>query len=309
VFEGARLLCNRAQPLDWNDLRYFLALSRAGTLAGAARELGVEHSTVGRRLAALEAALGVRLFTRGPAGMTPTAAGEEILGSAVRIAELVDGIQRSVSGGDARVEGTVRLTIPEAHSTYVVQHLAALRERHPGLLLDILSGNREFDLRRGEADLALRLRDSSDPELVVRKLGTAGWSLYASPAYLQRKGPLHSLDALAGHDVIGFDGSLSNVEGAIWLRERGRNANVVLRGNNLTAVYSAARVGLGLAPLPCFDADADPALERLTADLIGSRDILLVVHPDLARVARVRATMDFLIELFARDAERWIGRG
>jgi len=309
VFEGARLLCNRAQPLDWNDLRYFLALSRAGTLAGAARELGVEHSTVGRRLAALEAALGVRLFTRGPAGMTPTSAGEEILGSAVRIAELVDGIQRSVSGGDARVEGTVRLTIPEAHSTYVVQHLAALRERHPGLLLDILSGNREFDLRRGEADLALRLRDSSDPELVVRKLGTAGWSLYASPAYLQRKGPLHSLDALAGHDVIGFDGSLSNVEGAIWLRERGRNANVVLRGNNLTAVYSAARVGLGLAPLPCFDADADPALERLTADLIGSRDILLVVHPDLARVARVRATMDFLIELFARDAERWIGRG
>jgi DNA-binding transcriptional LysR family regulator len=294
--------------LDWNDLRYFLALSRAGTLAGAARELGVEHSTVGRRLAALESDLGVRLFTRGPSGLTPTAAGEEILDSALRIAALVDGIERRVSGADARVEGTVRLTIPEAHNVYVVQELGALRERHPALLLDIVSDNREVDLRRGEADLALRLRDSSDPELVVRKIGCAGWSLYASPAYLQRKGRLPSLDDLSGHDVIGFDGSLANVEGAVWLRERARHANVVLRGNSLTAVHRAASVGLGLAPLPCFDADDDAALERLTPELIGSREILLVVHPDLARVARVRATMDFLIELFARDATRWTGR-
>jgi DNA-binding transcriptional LysR family regulator len=300
--------CAILHSLDWNDLRYFLALARVGTLAGAARELGVEHTTVGRRIAALESDLGVRLFVRGPAGMTLTAAGNEILGSAQSMAELVKTIERRVNGVDDRVEGTVRMTIPEALNAYLVPELPALRRRHPALLIDLLSDNREVDLRRGEADLAVRIRDTTDPELLVRKLGSAGWSLYAAPSYVQRKGVPLSLDDLTGHDVIGFDGSLSGVEGAIWLRERASTTNIVLRGNSLTAVYGAAAVGLGIAPLPCFSADRDPALQRLTPALIGSREILLVVHPDLARVARVRATMDFLIELFARDAKGFGGR-
>lgn len=292
--------------MDWNDLRHFLAIARAGTLAGAARELGVEHTTVGRRLAALESALGVRLFTRGPTGLALTESGADILRSVEAIAEHVAGIERRVAGVDARVAGTVRLTIPESGNSYFLQQLPALRERHPELMIEILSDNRELDLRRGEADLAVRFRNTSDPDLILRKVGTAGWSLYASTEYLAKKGPLEEPEALAGHDVIGFDASLSESEGAVFLRRHADGANVVLRGNSIAAVANAAAVGLGVAPLPCFAA-LHASLVRLTPRVIASRQIVIAVHPDLAKIARVRATMDFLIELFERDTQFWSG--
>lgn len=293
--------------LDWNDFKYFLALVRAGTLAGAARQLGVEHTTVGRRVSALESALRVRLFVRGPDGFKLSEAGRAILPSVERVAEELDSIERRVAAGDERVEGTVRLTIPESANTYFVQHLQALRERHPTLVIEVLSDNRALDIRRGEADVGVRIRDSADPELVARKVGSAGWSLYASPEYVARKGVLASPEDLRGHDVIGFDASLDGVEGARWLRANAKDANVVLRGNSIAAVVSAVGVGFGLAPLPCFAAQQVPGLVRVTPGLIGSRDILLVAHPDLVRAARVRVVMDFLIELFARDAALWRG--
>lgn len=293
--------------MDWNDLRYFLAIARAGTLAGAARELGVEHTTVGRRLAALESALEVRLFTRGPSGLLLTAAGSEILQDVEGLAEQVENIKRRVAGGDTRVAGTVRLTIPESGNTYFVQNLALLRERHPELLIEILSDNRELDIRRGEADVAVRFRDTTDTELIQRKAGRAGWSLYGSAAYIARKGQLTSTEDLSGHDVIGFDASLSEITGALWIRTHARDANVVLRGNSISAVINAASVGFGVAPLPCFVAGQEPGLVRLTPKLIGGRDIVIAVHPNLARIARVRATVDFLLELFARDQKLWSG--
>jgi DNA-binding transcriptional LysR family regulator len=293
--------------MDWNDLRYFLAVARAGTLAGAARELGVEHTTVGRRISALESALGVRLFSRGPEGLSLTAAGKDVVPRAEGIAAHVDAIERLVTGTDQRAEGRVRLTIPDALNAYMMQALAQLRELHPALIVEVLCDNRDLDLRRGEADLAIRLRDTRDPELIGRRIGGGAWGLYASRSYLARKGGLTSAEALQGHDVIGFDASLAGVPGAVWLGAHAQGANVVLRGNSVAAVFDAALVGLGVAALPCFMADRAPELRRLTPGTIGSRDIMLVVHPDLARVARVRATMDFLIDLFARDAELWSG--
>jgi DNA-binding transcriptional LysR family regulator len=294
--------------LDWNDLRHFLAIARAGTLVGAARELGVEHTTVGRRLTALETALGTRLFTRGPSGFTLTDAGQQILGSVEAISEQVDSIRRRVSGGENRIAGTVRLTIPESGNVYFIQQLAGLRERHPELTVEIVSDNRALDLRRGEADLAVRFRDFNDPELIVKKLGHAGWSLYASEAYLEKRGPLKSIKDFRGHDVIGFDSSLSGIEGARWLQDNaGRDANIVLRGNSIAAVTTAAVHGLGIAPIPCFVAGLEPSLRRVAPELIGNREILVVVHPDLSKVARVRATIDYLVEIFLRDGALWSG--
>lgn len=293
---------------DWNDLRYLLAIARAGTLTGAARDLGVEHTTVGRRLAALEANLGARLFLRGPHGFTPTPAALEILPLGEEIAERVEAIERRVSGTDARVDGTVRLTTSEALSGYFVKQFAALRERHPDLMVEILSGNRAYDLTRGEADLAVRVRDVTEPDLIVRKLGRAGWSLYASPSYVERKGTPAAPEDLRGHDIISFDESLVAVPGALWLQEHGEGGNIVMRGNSIVAVLNAAIFGMGLTVLPCFMGDTEPALQRLTPRLLGTRDVSLVVHPDLARVARVRAVMDFIIETFERDAAAWSGR-
>lgn len=293
--------------MDWNDLRYFLAITRAGSLVRAGKELGVEHTTVARRLSALETALGCKLFARGPDGLTLTEAGKEVLPSAEAMATHASDILRKATGGDAKVEGLVRLTIPESVNGYIVQQLTRLRGLHPGLSFEVLTDNRALDLRRGEADLAVRFRDVEDPDLLVRKIGRAGWSIYATADYVERKGPLGAADDLAGHDVIGFAPSLSTVVGQRWIDAHGRGATVVMRANDFNAAVAGAVAGAGLGLLPCFMADVAPGLQRVTPTTIGTRDISLVVHPDLARVGRVRATMDFLIQAFLRDEALWSG--
>lgn len=293
--------------LDWNDFRYFLAIFRAGTFAGAARELGVEHTTVGRRLNALETALGARLFIRSPEGMVPTGAGRDMLPLAEEMATRAQAIERRISGNDERMEGIVRVSVSEALSGYLVRQSAGLRDRHPGLMVEMLIGNHASDLLRGEADLAVRARPVTEPDLVAKKLVCAGWSLYASPGYLSRRGPLGEGGCLDGHDVIAFDDSLAGTPGGLWLSDHARGANVAMRGNSLIAVLNAAICGMGIAVIPCFLGAIEPQLQRLTPQVVGARDIFLVVHPDLARVARVRAVMDFIAALFERDRTLWTG--
>jgi DNA-binding transcriptional LysR family regulator len=292
---------------NWDDFRHFLAVARAGTLAGAARDLKVEHTTVGRRLAALERALGTRLFTRSPDGFALTRAGQDILPLADEMLEKVDGILRRVSGEDERVTGTVRVTTSESLSGYLVRHFAEFRLRHPELMVEVLSGNRAFDLMRGEADLAVRVRLDSEPDLIARKIAVAAWALYASPTYLERKGAPKGPGDLAGADVIGFDASLASVPGAVWIAEHGKAARFVMRANSIVAAMNATLVGMGIGALPCFAADGEPGLKKLGPGTIGERDVFVVVHPDLARVARVRVVMDFVVEVFRRDAGLWDG--
>jgi DNA-binding transcriptional LysR family regulator len=307
MIDAAHLPCESARVSDWNDFRYFLAIARSGSLAGAGRELGVKHTTVGRRLAALEAELGTRLFLRGPEGLVATEAGRGILPLAEEIAARFDAIELRVAGGDDRIEGTVRLSISEAFTGYFVKHFGALRERHPNLVVEISSGNRSVDLMRGEADLAVRAREVTEPDLVARKVAVAGWSLYAAPDYVARKGAPATPEDLRGHDVIGFDESLANTPGGLWLGAHAQGANVVMRGNSIVAAINATVCGMGISTVPCFFADGEPRLRRLTPRVLGGRDIFLVVHPDVARVARVRAVMDFVVELLARDAALWSG--
>jgi DNA-binding transcriptional LysR family regulator len=292
---------------DWNDFRYFLAIARAGTFAGAARELGVEHTTVARRLTALETALGARLFTRGPDGLSVTAAGRDVLPLAEEIAERAQAIERRVFHEDSRVEGTVRVSVSEALSGYLVKQSAALRARHPGLSVEMQVGNHSSDLLRGEADLAIRARPVTEPDLVARKLVSAGWSLYASVEYVARRGTPPSPETLCGHDVIAFDDSMAGTPGGLWFGAHAKGCNVALRGNSVIAVLNAAICGMGVAVIPCFLGEPEPRLRRLTPRILGARDIQLVVHPDLGRVARVRAVMDFIVELFERDAALWTG--
>ena len=288
--------------LDWNDLRYFLAVCRAGTLAGAARELRVRHSTVGRRIDALEQALAVSLFTRTPNGFVVTDAGAEILPLAEEAARAFTAVERRVAGGDQRIEGVVRLTSSEAFSGFLVRRLATLHERYPGLMVEVLTSNRSFDLMRGEADLALRFAATTQPELICKRIGMAGWSIYAADSYLVRRGTPSSLDDLSGYDVIGFDETMAGVPGALWLDGHAGRAEVVLRGNSIVAVLNATIVGMGIAALPCFLAEAEPNLRRLTDEVVGAREIWLVFHPDVARIARIRTVIDFVTEIVGREA-------
>ena len=307
MIEAAHRPCESARVPDWNDFRYFLAVAGAGTFAGAARELGVEHTTVARRLTALETALGTRLFIRGPDGLSLTAAGRDVVPLAEEIAARVQSIERRVSGEDSRVEGTVRVSVSEALSGYLVRQSAPLRDRHPGLRVEMLVGNHASDLLRGEADLAIRALPLTEPDLVARKLVSAGWSMYASVDYVARRGTPPDPETLGGHDVIAFDDSMGQTPGGLWLAAHAKVCNVAMRGNSVVAVLNAAICSMGVAVIPCFLGEPEPQLRRLTPRVLGARDIHLVVHPDLARVARVRAVMDFIVELFERDAALWTG--
>lgn len=289
--------------LDWDDLRYFLRATQARTLAGAARAMRVEHTTVGRRLSALERSLGAPLVLRGPDGLQLTPLGERAL-------PLVEEVERAVAKVRALVasqKSRVRLAAPSGFTRLFTEGLARLRVKHPELSLEIISGSRPVDLKKGEADIALRSGRVADDDLVARKLGVSGWSLYASDAYLARKpGPIDP-DDLRDHDVIGYDLSLSGVPAAKWIEERATKARIVLRSREMTDMLAAVVSGAGLAVIPCSLGDAEPTLRRLTPKVVATRDIFLV-YPREARLSdEVRAVIQFVVDVMREHADRLSG--
>jgi len=286
--------------MDWDDLRYFLAVYRAGSTSGAARALAVQHTTVGRRLSALEETLGTSLFTRTPSGLVPTAAADDILPLAEEAERSLRAIEHG-AGGDQKLEGLVRMTTSEAFTGYFVRRLTKLRAEHPGLSVEILSGNRVFDLARGEADLAVRIAPTTQQDLICRCIGHATWGLYASDGYVDRHGELAAPDDLRGHEIVGFDESLSQVPGAVWLAQHAAGTTTPMRGNSIMAVLNAAIVGIGIAAIPCFLGGAEPTLRRLSPAVVGQREIWLVFHPDVRRVARIRRVIDFVANEIEAD--------
>ena len=302
LIECAQTLCDVGGVMfDWNDLRYLLAVANAGTLAGAARELGVQHTTVGRRIAALEQDLGVALVVRGGDGLSPTKAGRAVAASAAEVKVLADAVARQVKGADERVAGVVRVTLPDSIAGYLVHQLPALRARHPELMVNVLADLRPYDLLAGEADIAIRMHSHGEPELLERRLAVGAWSLYASTAYVAERGVPAALADYAAHDLIGYDGVLDASPGGQWFRENLPNARFVMRGNNVLQIFNAALLGVGITLLPCFMGDPEPTLARLTPATFSNRRIRLLAPVDLARVPRVRAVIDFIVEVFHRD--------
>jgi len=294
--------------VDWNDLRYFLAVYRTGSSSAAARALGVQHTTVGRRLAALEEVLGTSLFTRTPTGLTPTSAAAGILKLAEDAEQSMLAIERQVRSTEAEIAGVVRLTTSDAFAGFFVRHLDTLYAEHPDLQVEILTGNRNFDLAHGEADVAVRHAPTTDLDLISRKVGENGWSLYASEGYLARSGPVATDGDFRGHSVIGFDETLRHTPGAIWLGGHAAAAHVALRGNSIAAVLNAAIASIGIAAVPCFLADGERVLRRLTPQVIGVRDIFIVHHPDAARIPRVRRVIDFAAAVIKAESRVLSGR-
>lgn len=290
---------------DWNDLRYLAAIARSGSLTAAARELGVKHTTVGRRLEALEEALGTKLLVRGPDGVTLTDLAKEILPLVDEMAARADAIQRRVTSDD-RIAGGVRVATTDTLGEFLLRELPSFHERHPELTIEILASSRSYDLLRGEADVALRVADVTSPELLVRKLGRTGWSLYASAAYVAKRGGIVDPDDLRGHDAVGFATTL-RWPGALWLDERAQGIHFVLRANTMMTAVRAVAAGIGLSVLPCFLASIEPLLVRLTPRVLGSTPMMLLVPRDLARVPRVRAVLDWITGLVERDPALWSG--
>jgi DNA-binding transcriptional LysR family regulator len=186
----------------------------------------------------------------------------------------------------------------------MLKRLGSLRARYPEIVVEFLTANQFFDLARREADLAVRVAPALTGDLVARKLADCGWALYASASYLERASVAGTseADGLSGHEVIAYDQEHAFYPGAQWLEANARGATIVMRGNTIISVLNAATVGMGIATLPCFLGDAEPMLRRTQPAVIASRPMWLVVHPDLVRVARVRAAMDWVIEIMTADA-------
>ena len=288
--------------MNWDDVRVFLASYRACSTSRAAQELGVQHTTVGRRLAALEDALETKLFIRTPQGLQPTETAIAIVPLAEEAERQFLSITRRVADGNGVIDGKVRLTTSEAFSDFLVGHLPTLHKRHPTLEVEILSANRVLDLTRGEADIAVRMMAAGQAHLTCRKIGIAAWSLYATESYLARKGMPSLLDDLTGHDVVAFDETLKGSPGAVWLVNSAGGAHVAFRGNSIGAVMRAAVVGMGLAVVPCFMAAGEPSLRRISPELSITRGIYVVFHPELGQTARIRAVVEFLAEVVNEDA-------
>ncbi len=293
---------------EWSDLRVLTTVHRTGSLSAAAGVLRIDQTTVGRRLSALEAALGARLFHRGRDGLRITRAGDEVLAFAGRMEEEALALERAVQGRDRAASGPVRLTTLESFgSRFLAPRLGALRAKHPGVVLDVHTDNRSLSLTRREADLAVRYRRPEQPGLLARRVGALAYAAYASPAYLAAAGRPRRPADLARHAVLGYDDELAANPEARWLASLVGPAGVAGRSNSVGALAAAAAAGAGIAALPCFVGDADAGLERVLPPAV-TRDVWLVVHPELRDVGRVRAVMEFVSEAVAAAEAELLGR-
>ena len=292
--------------MNWDDLHVVLTLARTGALARAAKELDVDHTTVGRRIEAIETALGLRLFVRSPRGYVLTAEAERLLPDLERVEAAVHGLQRSAQGHQAELSGMVRVTSGESFGVgYLAPRLAEFGHAHPGLTLELVTGGTVLDLARREADIAVRLFRSTHEHLAVRKVGELRHALYASTAYLARR-PLRRASELKAHPLLVPTPGPKVLESE-WLKKLSGGAAPAFVSTMTLALVAAAKQGAGIAVLPRYLGDPEAALTRIPMPDEPAEAIWVTVHRDLRRAPRVRVVLDFLIECFARDAGLLVG--
>lgn len=281
---------------EWSSLQSFLAVVRAGRLTTAARQLGIDHSTLSRRMAALEAALGAKLFDRRPDGYHLTIAGERLFNLARDMESGALAVEAELSGTSLRIAGTLRIGAPDGFGTvFLAGRLGSFALRHPGLELQLVTLPRVFNLSKREADLAIGLARPVEGRLHARKLTDYELGLYASPAYLAAHAPLRDLADLQGQHAIGYIGEMIYSPELDYLPLVSRDLCPAFTSSNLLAQFQATVSGAGLCVLPCFMADADARLRRVLPIAVSlRREFWLITHSDMVSLARVRAVSDFI---------------
>lgn len=281
--------------MDANDLSLVLALSRERTLASAAEKLGVDLSTVFRRLNALESRLQVRLFDRSTRGYQLTPAGELAASAAERVETEILALDREITGRDQQLSGVVRVTASETFSYAVLPPLfAQFHALHPRIRVVLSIDNRVMDLSRREADVALRVRRPVDPDLFGRKLTDVAWAFFGAregAVNLRREGGSYNFSK---HTLIGWD-EPSRIIAAEWLAANVPPDRIVFRSNSLVNQLMAVGAGLGIALLPCYLGDRDERVRRISGVLPDlSSELWIVTHQDLKNTARIRAFLSVI---------------
>jgi DNA-binding transcriptional LysR family regulator len=285
----------RTPRVDWEDLHFFAALARHGSLSATARALRVNHATVARRIAALEDALRIKLFERWPTGYRLTPAGQQALAAA----EVMEGAAGQLSRFKPAkaLSGLVRITAtPSLAESFLIPRLLALHEQHPLLDLEINARRDLISLGRHESDIALRFGRPEQPGLVARRVTSVAYHFYATPQWRDR------LASGAAPCFIGFDEAGSEFPEASWLSRTFENTSFALRCNNQTGQIAAARAGFGIVLLPRFLADGDPALVEVSLPQTPPRrELWLLTRRDVRTTQRIRVVVDFLLDLIRRE--------
>ena len=279
---------------DWEDFRFFASLARAGSLSAAARELAVDHATVGRRVAALERALSLRLVDRLPRSSPLTEEGASLAALVGEMERVAHRIERRGKALAASPAATVRISAPPAVAARLIApHVAEFHRANPNIVLVLMGATQSAALDRGEADIALRLTRPTERSLLVRRVGVMRFALYATPE--------RAAEQPERWAFIGYDAALDHVAQQVWLHAILAGRPIVFQASDLFGQVEAARAGLGAAVLPRFMGDNDEALRRLPVDLAPpTRDLWLTVYPDLARSPAIRAVIGFLTEVISK---------
>ena len=281
------------RSFDWDDLKPFLAVARAGSTLGAAKLLGVSQPTVQRRIAALEKSLGCQLFERHPSGYRLSASGAELCTCAEQIEKAVDDFNRQVQLHNGRLSGAIRVTCPEPLASAIVAPIiGAFQRQQPDVCIELLVTDLMLDLASGEADIAIRAYETaphreSENALIQRKIGEAPWAVYASRIYVERYGKPSSIEEVSRHAIVASDGTAFNTPAARWLQNQAPDAVVSARSSGLLGLLNLVKAGAGLALLPVGLYKRDPDLVRVldpSPPLIAS--FYLLMHPDLRSTPR-----------------------
>ncbi|MCJ7421969.1 LysR family transcriptional regulator [Sphingomicrobium astaxanthinifaciens] len=291
---------------DWDDLRYFVGVADAGSTLKAAARLGANQTTVARRIAALERALGHQLFERGRAGYRLTEVGQRLLAHARPVAAAASAFAAEAAAARRALSGTVRLTVNEIYSEMMLTPLlAGFKAAHPQVRLELDHAHETRDLGRGEADIALRVATRIEGDaLIARRIGEDRWTFYCSAAYAAANGKPRDIDALADHPLVGGGGpGVWDIYGR-WLAHHAPGLEPVTLYDSSTGLLAAVRAGLGLAALPCLAVADDPALEPCFASGPVRRALWIVTHERTRQSPHIGAAMTYFGDALVRRAAR-----
>ncbi len=295
--------------MEWDNLRFFLAVARSGSLTGATEKLRSSASTVSRRIELLEQNLDLKLFSHHQTGYQLTDEGKVLFENAERVEEAVMSLEQDAMAQHTDISGTVRLATAENIANFMITPaLPSLLEKHPGIVLEMVPGISSINLTKREADIALRMRRPQQGNVVVRKLGVLGYALYGSQSYLNKREAGENEGQYDQDDFVTFSEEYAHLPASQWIESVLSGRPPAMITSSLYGQVAAASAGIGLAVLPCFLGDRDPTLQRVSSPIESTQqEIWLVIHRDLRNSSRVRVVADFLTDLVHSNLDKLKG--
>lgn len=296
--------------MDWDDLRFVLAVVRSGSALGAAKALSVNQTTVTRRVEKLEERLGAPLFERSVSGYAPTALGRRAAETAERMETDVAAFVSQAESEQRTLSGVVRITASETMANVLIGPcLYQFRRQNPNVRVELITADQRLDLAKGEADVAVRAGSRPDgPGIVMRRLPDIGWGVFCSRDYARDRGAPMRREDVPGHDIVGMEGPMAKLPGSMWLEASAPATLIRFRSNSLTNLVSSLRAGLGLGALPCFVGDQHLDLMRCIGPVPElDSETWLVVREDAKATPHIRAFADTVFEYVASQRERLSG--